>query len=126
LKVGTCYADPCNEGEPATTACLEDEPNLANGEVYNSVVNGKNVRAHAFVFAPPPYGPQQIGIQFPHYDHWGNEVIKAMIIDTARQPADRVISSGEKLIVTADNLRLLHFIEESGMFRRVGVTRAKA
>ena len=29
-----------------------------------------------------------------------------------------MLEKGEQLIVTADNLRLLHLIEESGMFRR--------
>jgi hypothetical protein len=48
-----------------------------------------------------------------------------MIVDLAHQPADRVLERGELLIVPADNLRLLHFIEESGMFRRVGLTNSE-
>jgi hypothetical protein len=82
-------------------------------------------RQHVFVFAPPRYGPEQIGIQFPRYDAWGNEVIKCMIVDLGHQPADRVLERGEQLIVTADNMALLRFIEDSGMFRRAGLISIK-
>jgi len=37
-----------------------------------------------------------------------------MIVDLACQPADRVLERGELLIVTADNMALLRFIEDSG------------
>jgi hypothetical protein len=32
----------------------------------------------------------------------------------------RVLERGELLIVTADNMALLRFVEDSGMFRRAG------
>jgi len=35
-----------------------------------------------------------------------------------RQPADRVLERGELLIVAGDNMALLRFVEECGMFRR--------
>jgi hypothetical protein len=79
-------------------------------------------RGHVFVFAPSRYGPKQIGIVFGRDDHWGRPLTKTMIVDLEYQPADRVLERGELLIVTADNLRLLHFIEASGMFRRAGLT----
>jgi hypothetical protein len=40
-----------------------------------------------------------------------------MIVDLAYQPADRVLERDE--LLTSDNLRLLHFIEDSELFRRV-------
>jgi hypothetical protein len=78
------------------------------------------LRQHVFVFAPPRCGPHQIGIVFPRYDGWGNEVMKPFIVNLAYQPADRVLERGELLIVTTDHLALLRFIEDSGMFQRVG------
>jgi hypothetical protein len=91
--------------------CLDDE---------TRVVTSGNNRQHAFVFAPPRCGPHQIGIQFPRYDGWGHPLTKALIVDVAYQPADRVLERGELLIVTADNMALLRFVEDSGMFQRVG------
>jgi hypothetical protein len=93
--------------------CLEDKPSRSDLSTTD-----KSPRQHAFVFAPPPYGPQQIGIVFSRYDWYGNPVTKPVIVNLAYQPADRVLERGELLIVTGDNLRLLHFIEDSGMFRR--------
>jgi hypothetical protein len=93
--------------------CLEDEPK-SNGQHAAHLA-----RQHVFAFSAPHYGPRQIGIQFPRHDGWGNELTKCMIVDIARQPADRILERGELLIVTADNLRLVHFIEDSGVFRRV-------
>jgi hypothetical protein len=98
--------------------CLEDESK-------SNAKHAAHLRQHAFVFAPPRYGPKQIGIQFARLDGWGNELTKCMIVDIAYQPADRVLERGEVIIVTADNLRLLHFIEASGMFRRVGLAEAR-
>jgi hypothetical protein len=63
--------------------------------------------------------PRQIGIVFGRDDHWGNPLTKTVIVDLNHQPADRILERGELLIVTADNLRLVHFIEDSGVFRRV-------
>src|SRR5262245_53261699 len=80
--------------------------------------SGRPERHHTFIFAPPRYGPQQIGIQFARLDGWGNELIKGMIGDLAYQPADRVLERGEIIVVTADNVGLLRVIESSGMFRR--------
>jgi hypothetical protein len=71
----------------------------------------KAPRHFVFIFTPPRYGPQQIGIVFSRYDWYGNPVTKPVIVNLAYQPADRVLERGERLIVTADNLRLLHFIE---------------
>jgi hypothetical protein len=93
--------------------CLEDEP--ARDRAKEHVPE----RAHVFLFAPPRYGPQRIGIVFGREDHWGNPIMKPVIVDLNHQPADRVLERGELLIVTADNLRLVHFIEDSGVFRRV-------
>ena len=93
--------------------CLEDEPVRGN-----PAENAGKPRTFAFVFAPPRYGPQQIGIQFPRYTQFGYQLTKALIVDVGRQPADRVLERGELLIVTADNMALLRFVEECGMFRR--------
>jgi len=92
--------------------CLEDEPE-SNGQQAAHLA-----RQHVFVFEPPRCGPHQIGIQFPRYDGWGRPILKPLIVDVGRQPADRVLERGELLIVTADNMALLRFIEDSGMFRR--------
>ena len=89
---------------------LEDEPRS----------NGATSRQHVFVFTPPPYGPQQIGIQFPRYTPFGQVLTKALIVDVGRQPADRVLERGELLIVTADNVLMLRFIEASALFQRTG------
>jgi hypothetical protein len=96
--------------------CLEDDPDPEPDR------NTVSVRSYAFVFAPPPYGPQQVGIQLPRYTPKGYTIAAAALVDVACPLADRVLERGELLIVTADNLRLLHFTEESGMFRRVGLT----
>jgi len=95
--------------------CLEDEPS-------NLFTMNKSPRSHVFVFAPPPYGPQVIGLQFPTFTPKGYTITAAAIVSPDYPLADRVLERGERLIVTADNLRLLHFIEASGMFRRVGLT----
>jgi hypothetical protein len=95
--------------------CLEDEPKSNRAPVVD-------LRQHAFVFAPPRYGPQTIGIVFGRDDHWGNPLTRTVIVDLNHQPADRVLERGELLIVTADNLRLLHVIEAGGMFRRAGTS----
>src|SRR5262252_9495331 len=107
--------------------CLKDEfshdekipLNLVNGEVYNSVVNGKAVRQHVFVFMPPPYGPQVIGLQFPTFTPKGYTITTAAIVSADYPLADRVLERGDPLIIT-DNMALLRFIEDSGMFRRTG------
>jgi hypothetical protein len=75
-------------------------------------------RHHVFVFTPPRGGPHQIGIVFSRYDWYGNPVTKPIIVNLAYQPADRVLTAGELLIVTADNMALLRFVEECGMFQR--------
>jgi hypothetical protein len=49
--------------------CLEDDPPEPDR-------NTISVRSHAFVFAPPRHGPQQIGIVFGREDHWGNPLTK--------------------------------------------------
>ena len=93
--------------------CLEDEDEI--------VSNGNNQqRQHIFVFAPPPYGPQQIGIVFPRYTAGGYLITTAVIVSPDYQSADRILEKGERLIVTADNMALLRFIEDSGMFQRTG------
>src|SRR5262249_46058400 len=91
--------------------CLEDEP-----PDLPTLVNPP--RQYVFIFAPPPYGPQVIGLQFPRYTPKGYTIAAAALVDVACPLADRVLERGEMLIVTADNLRLLHFIEATGMFRR--------
>ena len=91
--------------------CLKDEP-TPNGS------RATEQRHFVFVFAPPPYGPQVIGLQFPTFTPKGYTITAAAIVSADYPLADRVLEKGELLIVTADNLRLLHFIEESGMFRR--------
>ena len=91
--------------------CLEDEP-----PGFTNV--GKAQRHFTFIFAPPPCGPQVIGIQFPTFTPKGYTITAAAIVSADYPLADRVLERGELLIVTADNLRLLHFIEDSGMFRR--------
>ena len=91
--------------------CLEDTP-----PSFSTMA--KQTRHHTFIFAPPPYGPQQIGIVFPRYTAGGYPIIEAVIVSPDYQSVDRVLEKGELLIVTADNLQLLHFIEDSGMFRR--------
>jgi hypothetical protein len=93
--------------------CLEDE----SGHYPEWV---KSERQHVFVFTPPRCGPNQIGIVFSRYDWYGNPVTKPVIVNLAYQPADRVLERGELLIVTADNMALLRFVEECGMFRPVG------
>jgi hypothetical protein len=75
-------------------------------------------RTHVFVFAPPPYGPQVIGLQFPTFTPKGYTITAAAIVSADYPLADRVLEKGERLIVTADSIALLRVIEESGMFRR--------
>ena len=91
--------------------CLDDESNRQRP-------TSQDERQLVFRFEPPVFGPHQIGIQFPRYDFWGRPLTKAVIVNLAYQPADRVLERGELLIVTADNMALLRFVEECGMFRR--------
>ena len=42
-----------------------------------SIIDKSN-RHHTFVFSPPRYGPQQIGIQFPRYTQFGYQLTKAL------------------------------------------------
>jgi len=67
-------------------------------------------------------GPHQIGIEFPRYTAGGYVIAKAVIVSPDYPLGDRVLERGELLIVTADHMALLRFIEDSGMFRRVGLT----
>jgi len=96
--------------------CLEDEP--------STLYPGNNVseppRQHVFVFAPPPCGPQRAGLQFPSYTPKGYTIAAAALVNPESLLADRVLERGELLIVTADNMALLRFIEGSGMFQRTG------
>jgi len=98
--------------------CLEDEPSTLC--TMNNV--SESPRQHVFVFAPPPYGPQVIGLQFPTFTPKGYTITAAAIVSADYPLADRVLARGERLIVTADNMALLRFIEDSGMFQRVGRT----
>jgi hypothetical protein len=91
--------------------CLEDD-------LTDLVVTTKSNRQHAFVFAPPPYGPQRAGLQFPSYTPKGYTIAAAALVNPESLLADRVLERGELLIVTADNMALLRFIEGSGMFQR--------
>ena len=93
--------------------CLEDEPST-----LSTMDNAP--RRHVFVFTPPPYGPQVIGLQFPTFTPKGYTITAAAIVNPDYPLADCVLERGERLIVTADNMALLRFIEDSGMFRRVG------
>ena len=89
--------------------CLE-EPHI--------VRHPNNGRARVFVFTPPPYGPQSIGIQFPTFTPKGYEVAAAALVNPESLLADRVLEPGELLIDTADNLPMLRFIQSCGMFQR--------
>jgi hypothetical protein len=77
---------------------LEDDEGFSHDE--KNPENG--TRQYAFVFAPPPCGPDQIGIVFSRYDAWGRPILMPFFVDVGREPADRVLERGELLIVTAD------------------------
>jgi hypothetical protein len=93
--------------------CLDDESNRPSTSQVE--------RQYTFVFTPPWCGPHQIGIQFPRHDRWGRPILKPPD-RRCGPPAGRPGASGELLIVTADNMALLRFIEieDSRMFQRVG------
>ena len=65
--------------------CLDDESNRPSTSQVE--------RQYTFVFTPPWCGPHQIGIQFPRHDRWGRPILKPLIVDVARQPADRVLAA---------------------------------
>ena len=94
--------------------CLEDESASPNG---TELVPERDTRAHVFVFTPPPYGPQVIGLQFPTFTPKGYTITAAAIVSADYPLADRVLEPGDPLIIT-DNVALLRFIEACGMFRR--------
>jgi hypothetical protein len=91
--------------------CLKDQPD-------NVSLKSEPQRQHVFVFAPPRCGPNQIGIVFGREDRWGRPIMRPFIVNLAYQLANRVLERGQLPIVTADNMALLRFIEECGMFRR--------
>ena len=95
--------------------CLEDEPVRGN-----PAENAGKPRTFTFIFAPPPYGPQVIGLQFPTFTPKGYTITAAAIVNPHYPLADRVLEPGDPLIIT-DNVALLRFIEACGMFRRVGL-----
>ena len=68
--------------------CLDDESNRRR-----NLSASQAERQYVFIFTPPRCGPHQIGIQFPRYDRWGRPILKPLIVDVARQPADRVLAA---------------------------------
>jgi hypothetical protein len=75
---------------------------------------------------PPRCGPHHIGIVFGRDDRWGRSLTKRLIVDLAYQPAYRVLERGELLMVTADNMALLRFIEDSGVSSGSPIARGAA
>jgi len=94
--------------------CLEDDGLDASSPNSSAPTHS---RQHVFIFAPLPDGPPVIGLQFPTFTPKGYTITAAAIVNPHYPLADRVLEPGDPLIIT-DNVALLRFIEDCGMFRR--------